>query len=44
METAATASLMPRRVLSTGVNRLPMPKPLTEAMPPAKIATTATTA
>jgi hypothetical protein len=41
---AATASLVPTRSASSGVSRLPMPKPLTEAMAPARTATAATSA
>ena len=37
----ATASFVPTRTASTGVRRLPIPKPLTEAMAPATNPTTA---
>jgi hypothetical protein len=40
-DTAATASFVPTRAASRGVSRLPMPKPLTEAIAPASIATKA---
>jgi hypothetical protein len=33
-DTAATANLVPTRTANTGVSRLPIPKPLTEAMDP----------
>ena len=38
-ETAATASFVPTRTASRGVNKLPTPKPLTEATAPAPVPT-----
>jgi hypothetical protein len=38
---AATASLVPTSIARTGVSRLPMPNPLTAAMAPARVPTTA---
>ena len=43
METAATASFVPNFMARTGVSRLPIAKPLIEAMAPARTATAHTT-
>jgi hypothetical protein len=44
METAATARGVPHREASSGVRRLPIPKPVTEATAPAASATATRTA
>jgi hypothetical protein len=40
--TAATAVLAPKRIASSGVSRLPMPKPTTDAVALAAMATSST--
>ncbi len=42
-DSVTTPSPVPNRTPSTGVSRLPMPKPLTEAKAPARIATALST-